>query len=75
MTAQHTGTKTVAKAKLAGLSTTDLIAQYELGISSYKGRLTNVAPRQQRINYIVDLISDRADKDDEVALAFYASTE
>lgn len=75
MTTQNAGTKTVAKAKLTSLSTEDLIAQYELAISSYKGRLTNVAPRQQRINYIVDLISARADEDDAVALAFYAATE
>lgn len=75
MTAQNAGIKTVAKAKLTSLSTEDLIAQYELAISSYKGRLTNVAPRQQRINYIVDLISARADEDDAVALAFYAATE
>jgi hypothetical protein len=59
---------TIPRARLAQATTTELIDQYKLGISSHKGRNTNVAPRQKRINYIVDLLSARADDDDVVAL-------
>lgn len=66
-----TKTETVAKAKLTKLSTADLIAQYELAISSYSGRMTNFSPRQKRIDFIVGLLSDRADEGDTDALAWY----
>lgn len=64
-------TTTVAKARLTRLATADLIGQYERAISSYAGRCTNFSPRQQRINHIVDLLSQRADDGDAVALAWY----
>ena len=63
-------TATVAKAQLHRLSTAELIDQYELAISSYAGRYTNTSPRQQRINTIVDLLSDRADSGDAAADAW-----
>ena len=46
------------------MSTSDLIAQYELAISSLNGRFTDKAPRQNRINYIVSLIDGLADAGD-----------
>lgn len=68
----HLGmTATIARAKLTGCDTTTLIEQYELAISSYAGRLTNCSPRQHRINFIVDLLSDRADADDPTALTWF----
>ena len=74
-TVQNLGmTTTTAPARsLHRLSTADLIAQYELAISSYKGRNTNCSPRQKRINLIVDMLSERADADDAEALAWLAS--
>ncbi len=62
---------TIAKAKLTGCDTATLIGQYDLAISSYAGRLTNCSPRQKRIDYIVDLLSDRADAGDPVALKWF----
>lgn len=62
---------TVPRSRLAKLPTADLIAQYQLAISSSVGRYSNTAPRQRRINYIVDLLSDRADAGDAAALAWY----
>lgn len=68
----HPGmTTTIAKAKLTGCNTATLIEQYELAISSYAGRLTNCSPRQRRIDFIVDLLSDRADAGDSAALAWF----
>lgn len=67
------GTQTIAKAKLATIDTPTLIAQYDLAISSYAGRYTNCAPRQKRINHIVDLLEARADAGDDVAIAWFAS--
>lgn len=64
-------TQTIAKARLAKIDTATLIEQYDLAIGSYAGRLTEHAPRQKRINYIVDLLSDRADADDATALAWF----
>lgn len=67
----HPGmTATIARAKLSTASTATLIEQYCLAISSHAGRNTERAPRQNRINYIVDLISDRADAGDTVALTW-----
>jgi len=66
-------TKTTPAAKLASLSTEDLIGQYDLAISSYQGRLTNASPRQTRINRIVDLLEIRADDNDPAALAWFAA--
>ena len=68
----HLGMTTIAKAKLPGCDTAILIEQYDAAISSYAGRLTNCSPRQQRINYIVDMLSDRADAGDPVALSWFA---
>lgn len=62
---------TIAKARLPRCDTETLIEQYTLAMSSYAGRLTNHSPRQQRINYIVDLLSIRADRDDPAALAWF----
>jgi len=59
------------RARLQNLTTADLIAQYDLAISSHAGRTSNVGPRQQRINYIVELLSDRADLGDAEALSWY----
>jgi hypothetical protein len=61
---------TIAKRNLTTLGTAELIGQYSEAISTYAGRLTNTSPRQQRINYIVDLLSDRADNGDPEALKF-----
>lgn len=66
-------TATIAKARLHRIDTATLIAQYDLAISSYAGRYTNTAPRQKRINHIVDLLGERADQDDQVALAWFAA--
>lgn len=63
-------TQTIRKAKLAGLSTPDLIQQYDAAVSTYAGRVSNHSPRQVRVNYIVDLLSARADADDLLALAW-----
>lgn len=60
-------TSATPKAKLRGLSTAELIGQYELAISSYAGRYTNTSPRQKRINLIVDVLSERADDGDTQA--------
>ena len=54
-----TTVKTTAKRDLSGLPTADLIAQYNLAISSNKGRYSNYAPRQKRVSYIVDLLAKR----------------
>jgi len=62
---------TTLASKLPTLSTEDLIGQYDLAISSHSGRHTNHGPRQVRINRIVDLISDRADANDAIALAWF----
>lgn len=64
---------TVPKARLPKLSTPALIAQYDLAIGSYSGRVTNFSPRQRRIDHIVNLLSDRADAGDETALAWLAN--
>lgn len=66
-------TKTVPASKLHTLTTTDLIAQYVLAISSYQGRYSNMSPRQKRINAIVDMIVNRADDGDAAALAWLAA--
>lgn len=63
-------TVTVPKAKLTKLSTAELVGQYRLAISSWHGRGTNVSPRQKRIDYIVDMIVDRADAGDDLADAW-----
>lgn len=65
-------TSTVRKDRLARLGTAALIEQYELATSTYRGRLSNHSPRQVRINYIVDMISKRADGGDPTALAWLA---
>lgn len=67
--------KTVATIRIDRLkmaATVDLIAQYDKAISTYAGRLSNQAPRQARINYIVDILGERADCDDADALAWFA---
>lgn len=68
-----TETRTVPAARLAGLSTADLIAQYDAAISSYAGRMTNTSPRQKRINRIVEMLEARADADDAEALAWFTN--
>lgn len=65
---------TTARARdLHRLATDELIAQYDLAISSHAGRYTNAGPRQVRINRIVDLLSARADAGDETAAAWLAT--
>lgn len=66
--------QTVPQARLSRIPTTDLIAQYELAIGSSRGRYSNTAPRQKRINYIVDLLSARADAGDAAALTWLEQT-
>ena len=68
-----TGTKAIAKHLLARQDTPTLIAQYDEAISSYAGRYTNTAPRQRRIDHIVDLLEARADAGDVDALAWFAN--
>jgi hypothetical protein len=62
---------TVRKDKLQSLTTADLIAQYQLAISSSRGRYSNTAPRQKRIDFIVYLLDQRADQDDADAVQFF----
>jgi len=62
----------IRRDRLASQCTATLIDQYTLAISSYRGRFSNCAPRQKRINYIVDLLGDRADEGDIAALAWLA---
>lgn len=57
--------------RLKTAATVDLIVQYDKAISTYAGRLSNKAPRQVRINYIVDILSERADTGDIDALAWF----
>lgn len=64
---------TVRHDQLDRLGTVDLIDQYNSAISSYAGRITNSSPRQQRINYVVDLLSARADDGDQAAQAWLES--
>ncbi len=64
---------TIARSRLSTIDTTTLIAQYELAISSHAGRNTNCSPRQNRISYIVDILTDRADCGDPIALVWFAS--
>lgn len=59
--------RTVRQDRLRGLDTAELIGQYDLAVSSSRGRYSNTAPRQKRINFIVDILSARADAGDEVA--------
>lgn len=59
--------------KLSKIGTEALIGQYDLAISSYAGRITNSSPRQRRINMIVDILTDRADDGDALAIAWFAS--
>ena len=65
-------TTTIRIKALTKTDTPTLINQYRLAIASQKGRYSDTAPRQKRINLIVDMISDRADNGDPDALAFYA---
>lgn len=65
-------TETTAKSQLPKLDTAGLIAQYDKAISSYAARHTNCSPRQGRINHIVDMLADRAETGDAVALAWLA---
>jgi hypothetical protein len=64
-------TKTMPKRNLTSATTAQLVEQYDKATSTYAGRLSNCAPRQQRINFIVDLLSDRADANDADALAWF----
>lgn len=68
-----TQVKTVRIDQLARVATVDLIAQYDKAISTYAGRLSNKAPRQARIDYMVNLLTERADHGDMDALAWFAS--
>jgi hypothetical protein len=65
-------TKTIAKRDLPKATTADLIAQYNLAISSTRGRYSNYAPRQKRICHIVDLLAARGDDGDAEVLAWEA---
>jgi hypothetical protein len=67
-------TSTLPARNLPKVSTATLIVQYQLAIASHGGRYTDAAPRQRRINRIVNLLSDRADADDAEALAWFAAT-
>lgn len=66
----------IPRAKLAQLDTSSLIEQYELIQANYGKRYNSTGPTrlQLRINYIVDLISARADNDDAVALRWCEET-
>lgn len=64
-------TTTVPRARLTRLNTADLIGQYDAAISSYAGRCTNHSPRQKRIDYIVELLLQRADADDAAAIQWF----
>lgn len=68
---------TIALAQLAKADTAELIAQYDRAISTPGRRYAanGRTPLQRRINTIVDLLSERADDGDAVALAWFAKTE
>jgi len=70
-------TTTVAAQQLPKLSTTDLIAQYDLAMSARTRVISadgnDISRTQKRINRIVDILSARADADDAEALAWYAN--
>ena len=61
---------TVPARQLTGLPTPELIGQYDWALRDFKGRQTNTSPRQKRINFIVDLLSARADAGDAEANAW-----
>jgi len=74
----NTMTAAVPAAKLAGLSTDDLIAQYELAMDSRTryfatdGSKRGGHSRQQcRIDRIVDMLGERADSGDATACAWF----
>jgi hypothetical protein len=67
-------TTTIPRDRLTRLNTAELISQYDAAISSYAGRCTNHSPRQKRINYIVDLLEQRADGGDSAAIAWFEQT-
>lgn len=75
-----TMTAVVPAARLARLSTDDLIAQYDLAISQRTSVFANEeskhggrSPKQKRVDRIVEMLSERADRNDPTALAWYAN--
>lgn len=67
-------TETIALAKLPQAETTALVEQYALAnVNPGAKRYNANGPTrlQQRINLIVDLIGDRADDGDPIALAWF----
>lgn len=60
----------VPASKLGGLSTTELIAQYELAIGSRNGGMPNGRMQQDRVNRICDLVLARAEVGDLAADAW-----
>lgn len=67
----------IRSSQLAKTDTVALIAQYDGAISTPGRRYAanGRTPLQRRINTIVDLLSERADDGDAVALAWFAKTE
>lgn len=53
--------------RLYRLRTEDLINQYYLAISSNRGRYSNTGYGQARINWVVDLLTTRAEQGDSMA--------
>ena len=66
-------TNTVPRARLSSLTTEALIAQYDLALTSTKGRYSNYAPRQKRINFICDMLLARAESGDALADDWFAN--
>lgn len=64
------GVKVVRRDRLYRLATVDLIDQYRLAIASNRGRYSNTGQRQTRINMIVDDLTERAERGDDVAEAW-----
>lgn len=69
--------KPIALNRLAKASTTELIEQYNQAINKPGRRYSSngQTPLQRRINTIVDMLSERADDGDVVALAWYENPE
>lgn len=63
----------IRKSQLSNATTATLIEQYDLTQANYGKRDNATGPTrlQLRINLIVDLISDRANTGDQVALSWF----
>jgi hypothetical protein len=63
----------IAFARLNGLATADLIVEYDRLMTNRHNYTngSNPAQRQKRINRVVDLIGERADDGDAIAITWF----